>query len=93
MNYIGIIPARYGSTRLPGKPLRDIAGKTLIERVYGQAQLSKAGRVIVATDDQRIVNEVNRFGGEVVLTSAQHASGTDRLAEVVSIIYSNPVQG
>lgn len=82
MNYIGIIPARYGSTRLPGKPLRDIAGKTLIARVYAQARLSKADRLIVATDDQRIVSEVNGFGGEVVLTSAQHASGTDRLAEV-----------
>lgn len=82
MKFIVIIPARYGSSRLPGKPLRDIAGKTMIERVYRQARLSKAERVLVATDDQRIVSVVEGFGGEVVLTSSQHTSGTDRLAEV-----------
>jgi len=67
---------------LPGKPLRDIAGKTMIERVYRQARLSSAARVLVATDDERIVAAATGFGGEAVLTSASHPSGTDRLAEV-----------
>jgi 3-deoxy-manno-octulosonate cytidylyltransferase (CMP-KDO synthetase) len=83
MSYIVIIPARYASSRLPGKPLRDILGQTLIERVYRQASLSNAARVLVATDDERIVAEADGFGAEVVLTSTEHASGTDRLAEVV----------
>ncbi|MBV1932106.1 MAG: 3-deoxy-manno-octulosonate cytidylyltransferase, partial [Porticoccaceae bacterium] len=78
------IPARYASSRLPAKPLRDIAGQMLVERVYHQACLSKAARVLVATDDERIVSAVKDFGGEVVLTSAEHASGTDRLAEVAA---------
>ncbi len=84
MKYNVIIPARYASTRLPGKPLRDIVGQTLIERVYRQATHSNAVRVIVATDDERIVSTVQDFGGEVALTSVEHASGTDRLAEVVT---------
>ncbi len=79
-----IIPARYASERLPGKPLQDIAGKTMIERVYRCAQKSDATQVIVATDDQRIFDAVERFGGKVVMTSDQHQSGTDRLQEVVS---------
>ncbi len=82
MKYTVIIPARYASTRLPGKPLRDIAGKTMIQRVYEQARLSRASRVIVATDDQRIGAVVAGFGGEVVMTSPDHVSGTDRLEEV-----------
>ena len=82
MSYIVVIPARYGSTRLPGKPLRDIAGQTMIERVYRQARLCSAARVLVATDDARIVKAATDFGGEAVLTSASHHSGTDRLAEV-----------
>jgi len=82
MKYTVVIPARFASTRLPGKPLRDIAGKTMIERVYQQARLSKASRVIVATDDQRIADAVEGFGGEVAMTSPDHVSGTDRLEEV-----------
>ena len=85
MKYTVVIPARYASTRLPGKPLRDIAGKTMIQRVYEQARLSSASRVIVATDDQRIADVVGGFGGEVVMTSSQHVSGTDRLAEVARL--------
>jgi 3-deoxy-manno-octulosonate cytidylyltransferase (CMP-KDO synthetase) len=82
MNFIVVIPARYASTRLPGKPLLDIAGQTLVERVYRQAKKSAATRVLVATDDERIANKVVGFGGEVVMTSTGHVSGTDRLAEV-----------
>jgi 3-deoxy-manno-octulosonate cytidylyltransferase (CMP-KDO synthetase) len=84
MAFVVIIPARYASSRLPGKPLADIAGKTMIERVYQQAQLSGASQVVVATDDARIEAEVLRFGGEVCLTSTAHNSGTERLAEVVN---------
>lgn len=82
MDFTVVIPARFASTRLPGKPLRDIAGLSMIQRVYQQAVKSKASRVIVATDDQRIVDEVSTFGGEVCMTSADHQSGTDRLQEV-----------
>jgi 3-deoxy-manno-octulosonate cytidylyltransferase (CMP-KDO synthetase) len=81
---VAIIPARFGSTRLPGKPLSDIHGKTMIERVWERARAaSLPERVLVATDDERIVAAVRRFGGEVVLTSSAHATGTDRLAEAV----------
>ena len=80
MEFIGIIPARYASTRFPGKPLVDIGGKTMIERDYRQA--SKAlPRVVVATDDDRIRDAVLGFGGEVVMTSDTHRSGTDRCRE------------
>lgn len=82
MKYTVVIPARYASTRLPAKPLRDIAGKTMIQRVYEQARLSQASRVLVATDDQRIGDVVEGFGGEVAMTSPDHVSGTDRLEEV-----------
>lgn len=82
---IGIIPARFASTRFPGKPLVNIAGKTMIERVYSQAKKSGSlSDVIVATDDSRIVNAVENFGGKVCLTSPHHPSGTDRCAEVFS---------
>lgn len=85
MKILGIIPARFGSTRFPGKPLVDIDGKTMIQRVYEQAkQTQQLNDVVVATDDQRIVDEANRFGGKVVMTAATHQSGTDRCAEVVS---------
>lgn len=78
-----IIPARFHSTRLPGKPLADIAGKPMIQRVYEQAvKAEKVDRVIVATDHEDIFSVVKNFGGEVVMTSAHHATGTDRLAEV-----------
>lgn len=79
-----VIPARFGSTRLPGKPLKQIAGKTMIERVYHQADRSGAQRVIVATDDSRIYDEVERFGGRVMMTSNSHRAGTDRVAEVAN---------
>ena len=78
--YIGIIPARYASTRFPGKPLADIGGMTMIERVYCQA--SKAlDSVVVATDDERIFSAVEAFGGKAVMTSTEHRSGTDRCYE------------
>lgn len=79
-----IIPARFASTRLPGKPLLDIAGKTMIQRVYEQACKSSALEVIVATDDVRIEAAATAFGAKVIMTSSQHESGTDRLQEVVS---------
>jgi 3-deoxy-manno-octulosonate cytidylyltransferase (CMP-KDO synthetase) len=78
-----IIPARYASTRLPGKPLLDIAGKPMIVRVVECAQASGAERVVVATDDVRIHDAVTTFGAEVVMTRPDHPSGTDRLAETL----------
>jgi 3-deoxy-manno-octulosonate cytidylyltransferase (CMP-KDO synthetase) len=83
MRVTAIIPARYASTRLPGKPLKDICGKPMIQRVYEQVKLSSTlDRVIVATDDKRIYDAVKAFDGEVAMTSAEHKTGTDRLAEV-----------
>ena len=80
-----IIPSRYASTRLPGKPLRLIAGKTLVHRVYERACLAKVPEtVIVATDHEEIEKEVKSFGGHVVMTSVNHPTGTDRLAEVAA---------
>ena len=80
-----VIPARFASTRLPGKPLADIAGKPMIQRVYEQVSKAKEpATVIVATDDQRVFDRVQSFGGTVVMTSNQHPTGTDRLAEVAS---------
>ena len=80
-----IIPARYGSTRLPGKPLIDIAGKPMILRVVDNAMRAGASFVIVATDDERVSSVVEAAGHDVVMTSAEHASGTDRLAEVARV--------
>lgn len=77
-----VIPARYQSSRLPGKPLLDIGGKTMIQHVYQRAMESNAESVIVATDDQRIYDVVIKFGGECIVTSSEHKSGTDRIAEV-----------
>ncbi len=77
-----IIPARYGSSRLPGKPLLDIGGKPMIQHVVENGHRSAAQRVIVATDDERIIDAVLGFGGEAVMTSATHRSGSDRIAEV-----------
>jgi 3-deoxy-manno-octulosonate cytidylyltransferase (CMP-KDO synthetase) len=79
-----IIPARYASQRLPGKPLQDILGKPMIQRVYEQASASAARQVVVATDDSRIAEAVRGFGGSVCMTRDDHQSGTDRLAEVVA---------
>lgn len=78
-----IIPARFASTRLPGKPLADIAGKPMIQHVWEKAQLSGAKRVIIATDNEQVKQAVEQFGGEVCMTAAHHNSGTERLAEVV----------
>jgi len=81
---VGIIPSRYASTRFPAKPLVDIAGKSMIQRVYEQASKTDSlNEVIVATDDQRIFDHVSAFGGKVVMTSTEHQSGTDRCAEVL----------
>jgi 3-deoxy-manno-octulosonate cytidylyltransferase (CMP-KDO synthetase) len=83
MAVVAIIPARYGSTRLPGKPLAMIGGKPMIQHVYESACRAKElARVVVATDDRRIEETVKGFGGEVAMTSKTHSSGTDRLAEV-----------
>lgn len=82
MNIVAIIPARFASTRLPGKPLSEIQGKPLVQHVYDRVRLARRPqRVLVATDDERVAAAVRGFGGECVLTSADHASGTDRLAE------------
>lgn len=78
-----VIPARYQSTRLPGKPLADVAGKVLLERVYERACASGAARITIATDDERIRAAARAFGAEVCMTATTHASGTDRIAEVI----------
>ncbi len=81
---IGVIPARYASTRFPGKPLVILDGKSMIRRVYEQAFYSKyIDDIIVATDDKRILNEVLSFGGNAVLTSKKHKTGTDRIVEAI----------
>ena len=83
MKILGIIPARFESSRFPGKPLIDIAGKSMIQRVYEQCQKSsRLDKVIVATDDQRILDHLKTFGGEGIMTSSIHASGTDRCGEI-----------
>ena len=80
---IGIIPARYGAQRFPGKPLAKILGKPMIQWVYERASSSKAlKKVIIATDDERIQNTARSFGAETVMTSSRHPSGTDRVAEI-----------
>lgn len=85
-----IIPARYDSTRLPGKPLADVAGKPLIRRVHDCAVNSGAARIVIATDDERIRAAAEGFGARVVMTSAGHQSGTDRLAEVIGKLGIDP---
>lgn len=86
MNILGIIPARYASSRFPGKPLVDIAGKSMIQRVYEQAaKCADLTDVMVATDDDRIFNHVIQFGGKAIMTGDHHQSGTDRCAEVAVI--------
>lgn len=85
MTVLGIIPARYHSTRLPGKPLKDIHGKSMIRRVYEQTIKSNVDELIVATEDLRVYKEVLSFGGNAMLTSNRHISGTDRCFEVVKM--------
>ncbi|GAA4138907.1 3-deoxy-manno-octulosonate cytidylyltransferase [Sphingobacterium kyonggiense] len=85
MKVIGIIPARYDSTRFPGKPLVDINGMTMIQRVYNQVKhATSLSEVVVATDDQRIFDHVQSFAGNVLMTSKEHQSGTDRCAEIIN---------
>jgi len=87
-----IIPARYESTRLPGKPLADLHGQPMIQRVYERAQRAHAvDRVLVATDDERIRGAVAAFGGDVVMTSRAHRTGTDRIAEVAAALDADVV--
>lgn len=84
MKIAGIIPARYASTRLPGKPLLDILGKSMIRRVYEQSKKAEfPDEIIVATDDDRIYDHVESFGGKVLMTSREHTNGTDRCAEAL----------
>jgi 3-deoxy-manno-octulosonate cytidylyltransferase (CMP-KDO synthetase) len=87
VSVVAILPARYASTRFPGKPLADILGQTMIERVYRRTASARlVQRVLVATDDERIAVAVRAFGGEVVMTRADHETGTDRLAEVAATL-------
>ena len=88
MKFLGIIPARYASTRFPGKPLADIAGKTMIQRVYERVA-GLLDEVCVATDDDRIFQAVQNFGGKAVMTSPNHRSGTDRCYEALTKIEGN----
>ncbi|BFU59551.1 MULTISPECIES: 3-deoxy-manno-octulosonate cytidylyltransferase [Rodentibacter] len=83
MSFTVIIPARFASSRLPGKPLADIAGKPMIQHVFEKAQQSGASRVIIATDNGKVAQTAEHFGAEVCMTSEHHNSGTERLAEVV----------
>jgi 3-deoxy-manno-octulosonate cytidylyltransferase (CMP-KDO synthetase) len=86
LTYSILIPARFASQRLPGKPLLDIAGRPMIQHVCERASATTAERVVVATDDQRIFDAVKDFGGEAVMTAVDHPSGTDRLAEVANFL-------
>lgn len=87
MSYTVIIPARYASSRLPGKPLLDILGKPMIQHVWEQANKSAAERVVIATEDLRVFEACQAFGAEVCMTSSRHESGTDRLQEVVQSLH------
>ena len=89
MKVLGIIPARYGSTRFPGKPLAMIGSKTMIHRTYESASKSLLDGVVVATDDQRIFDEVRGFGGRVVMTRVEHQSGTERCREALDMVWGN----
>ena len=91
-NYIIVIPARYDSKRLPGKPLADIEGKPLIQRVYDAARKSSAKDVIIATDNQMIKDIANSFNAKVIMTNQTHQSGTDRINEVANHEYWNDDQ-
>jgi len=86
MGFTVVIPSRYASTRLPGKPLLDIAGKPMVQHVYERACESAAERVVIATDDERIMEAAAAFGGECLMTRADHVSGTDRIEEVSRLL-------
>lgn len=86
MSFTVVIPARYQSTRLPGKPLADIGGKPMVQWVYEQAVQAGADQVIIATDDERVEQAAKAFGAQVCMTSPNHESGTERLAEVVKLM-------
>jgi 3-deoxy-manno-octulosonate cytidylyltransferase (CMP-KDO synthetase) len=88
MKFIAVIPARYASTRFPGKPLAMLGGKSVIQRVYEQA-VSVLGEAYVATDDERIFQAVESFGGQAVMTRSDHKSGTDRIEEAVEKLEAN----
>ena len=90
MSFFAVIPARYDSSRFPGKPLADIAGKPMIQYVYESAKRSSAKEVIVATDDLRILEAVEKFGGKALLTSRNHGSGTERVQEVAKSLGLSP---
>ena len=91
LRILGIIPARYGSTRFPGKPLAVIDGRTMIQRVYEQAlKCDRLAGVVVATDDQAIFNHVTQFGGQVVMTGSHHVSGTERCHEALHRVSGDP---
>jgi 3-deoxy-manno-octulosonate cytidylyltransferase (CMP-KDO synthetase) len=86
MSFYVVIPARFASTRLPGKPLLDIAGKPMLQHVFEQAMKSKASAVVIATDDENVFAVAQSFGAQVVMTQKQHESGTDRIQEVVKLL-------
>jgi 3-deoxy-manno-octulosonate cytidylyltransferase (CMP-KDO synthetase) len=92
MSFTVVIPARYGSSRLPGKPLLEIAGKPMVQHVWERACSSATSRVVIATDDERIATVADGFGAEVLMTSANHVSGTDRIEEVARLLQL-PEQG
>lgn len=86
MEFVVVIPARYASTRLPGKPLADICGKPMIQHVYEKACLSGASKVVIATDHQKVFDAAKHFTNDVLMTREEHQSGTERLAEVVDLL-------
>ena len=90
MSFIVIIPARYSSSRLPGKPLVDIGGKPMIQRVYELAKKSKADEVYIATDHNDIIDRCSSFGAKALMTNSQHLSGTDRIAETSELLNLSP---
>jgi 3-deoxy-manno-octulosonate cytidylyltransferase (CMP-KDO synthetase) len=90
MDFRIIIPARYQSSRLPGKPLIDIAGKPMIQHVYEKAKQTSATSIVVATDDQRIATVAKKFGADVCMTRVDHLTGSDRLSEVVTLLNYGP---
>lgn len=90
MKILAVIPSRYASTRFPGKPLEKIAGKSMVQRVYEQvSKATRVDRIIIATDDNRIYDHIEDFGGEVLMTAEKHQNGTERCAEVIETVYKD----